>query len=756
MHSSSRNPGGMPLQALRQGAGLFDAARVYMRSDPSADVGGLPSQSTSISTLDELHRAVLAPDWCAFSSRDAQLTMLKTYLTSHFIACVEQGKVVQHLQPDGVASWAVFNTSLLMKTSEEPIYAVLSRLSDDHVPWQLHSWVPECALTAKSQPWNQQHTLFKVPSPAQLIPHPSSIVFTPSHPHEEFRVDEHFWETVDNLVDTLPEALQQHKQLRRLKVEKAMQRGRKHVQYNPSIATPQYCNSSQQLQLLLPLKLEENSNTSHLALVLAMHHTLKGERLYTAVGVQHLLQSYMNARIVMPVNQLWLVQGAQESEHLLVQSSQLSCEQKSMEQHNKDHEKKQHSEREHPPTWLLAVSQHPSAERASSTERQQLRRLQQKKSDDGNSSGSLSWGDEMEEETALSTWSELARDSANKQSDAVNLPAQADSAAKKASSKKTLGPPVACAESVSSPQEHYDGQQRKGCDKPRWDRNMPDAALPKLNIPVLPESFVEDMLYPTNTNASEHPATADAEAAVAEAVQQFGEVRSVFVREHKQREGRFFAIVDLVEWSDTWTRDYLLKYGKTTLNDFYDGDAVLLRRHMDRQDETVANSQSTEKLLAGESQQRQSSGPPTRSGWSKTKKTTRDGKTLYRGQCTSCGFVTEVPFRPVSIGQPPCCKACIQQYGQAWEDEMGKVSEQSQKRGSDIAQPAVAEKQEDAIRGTEDEVRTVERLKDKEKERKESDGDAASVVEKVHGHSSSSGDETEAVPSVDEAVNLVT
>jgi CxxC-x17-CxxC domain-containing protein len=45
-------------------------------------------------------------------------------------------------------------------------------------------------------------------------------------------------------------------------------------------------------------------------------------------------------------------------------------------------------------------------------------------------------------------------------------------------------------------------------------------------------------------------------------------------------------------------------------------------------------------------------------GWSSQSK---GNKTVWSGNCTKCGFVTNVPFRPVVGAKPPLCRTCLGQ-----------------------------------------------------------------------------------------------
>jgi hypothetical protein len=71
---------------------------------------------------------------------------------------VQQGKVIQCCDSVGVAAWACFCTSLLTKHTDEIIYIVLKRSSQEAMggaPWEVYTAVTGDTARDLEQPWNQ-------------------------------------------------------------------------------------------------------------------------------------------------------------------------------------------------------------------------------------------------------------------------------------------------------------------------------------------------------------------------------------------------------------------------------------------------------------------------------------------------------------------------------------------------------------------------------------------------------------------------
>lgn len=277
--------------------------------------------------------------------QDSFLYVLRSYLTMHFLAATEQGRVLEHLDETGCASWALFNTGLLTRKQERPIFAVFKRNEEEGAGWSLCTWATSEEVCASSQPWNRQNRLLKPPTPPAMIESTRDLIFCPTNPAEEFDSDEDFFGHVEAIADSFPSSLQpsvappsSRKAVRFLflvplrnclpqdgqltcealqAVYMAMKRARELAQYNPSIGVPHYVRpygnrGPADVQMLLPLKLEDNSDDTHLALVLNAYHTRKGERVYRAASVLPLANAYICARIIMPVSQPWLLNAVSQ------------------------------------------------------------------------------------------------------------------------------------------------------------------------------------------------------------------------------------------------------------------------------------------------------------------------------------------------------------------------------------------------------------------------------------------------------------
>jgi len=750
MHSPSRNPAGVPLRSLAPGSSFLKNVHVP-ESQPEQCEGKL-------SSLSSLCDSFLPPDWCTFNNPDAQLSTLRTFLSAHFFACVDQGKVLQLLQQDGSASFAVFNTSLIARNSDEPIFAVLSSNPDPSSPpskpWGLFSWVTETELTAASQPWNASHTLHKGPNPATLVPDPTLLVFWPSDRTAEFATGESFDESIDALADVFPPAFQNNACVRHVAVMDAMRRARRRALYEPGVAVPQYCKRTNEVQLLLPLKIDtsDSSTHAHLALVLCAYSTRKGERVYRATSVQRLRTAYMNARIVMPIYQPWLLAGVSDEagpgpENDVIaqplERAQGYTEQQKQQEQQQDYE------------TFLQQKWHPQGQARHRGESGNVSSGHKQSMDGGNSSG-LSWGDEIEDEgnsedarssptsfqhaTTISGCMQRAQNFAAAASKAP--PAKTD-AYTGTSHAVTIAAASSRGGSASANANGNWAASSSATLKPRADESLPEIAAPKLNIPALPESFVHDYIIPGNRDETELPLLSDAEAAVAVAVERFGSVRSVLVREHKQRKGCYFAIVDFARWTDLHTRSALVKEEKLNYPEFYLGETVFMRKHMDKA--LVQQQQQQQQQQHQQMENGSNGGPPTRDGWAKTRKTTKDGKSLYRGKCTSCGFHCEVPFRPVTVGEPPCCKACVQEMRQHHQQLMADKQKQA------LHQQHQWKEQE---HGAEDAVANYDEMHKSDKQdaeeeqclKRSQDGEEEVITKEMRARAdSSSGDETETV-----------
>lgn len=150
--------------------------------------------------------------------------------------------------------------------------------------------------------------------------------------------------------------------------------------------------------------------------------------------------------------------------------------------------------------------------------------------------------------------------------------------------------------------------------------------------------------------------------------------------------------VDMESWSDCVIRDALSAdcTGKTCvrIDDFYRGEHVQMRQNIERLKcrqhryqpigggsgggvEGTFKSDNDDGNDEGGVGAERSSGPSfvkrapraeTLTGWRYTGRyqntVSRNRQPVHEGPCTTCGFVTQVPFRPVEGGLPPRCKSC--------------------------------------------------------------------------------------------------
>ncbi|GBG73376.1 hypothetical protein CBR_g16090 [Chara braunii] len=223
------------------------------------------------------------------------LGCLRAYLNQQFLRLVEQGKVVQCFNEDGRAVWVCFCLGLLAESSEELIYVILQRNESDSMttssgprtPWRLKEFVLLQQLQDAKQPWNALETILDPP--------------------------EKIWDCFEEHIARFPSTLLDAgvtSQTRKQAVMGAIQRASRIVQNNPLAAVPQFVRPIPKapgvIQMLLPLKLDADSNDAHLALVLETSKSRRGGRVYRATKLIPLDCAYINARVLMPLYQPWL------------------------------------------------------------------------------------------------------------------------------------------------------------------------------------------------------------------------------------------------------------------------------------------------------------------------------------------------------------------------------------------------------------------------------------------------------------------
>lgn len=194
-----------------------------------------------------------------------------------------------------------------------------------------------------------------------------------------------------------------------------------------------------------------------------------------------------------------------------------------------------------------------------------------------------------------------------------------------------------------------------------------------INISNLPSRFVQQFLSPPLNWASEPEedesdpekrksalskslveSYGEAESYVERFFSSYGEVTRVLVRENKHYRNNFFAIIEFESWSDLEVRERLLNQEVVYVQDFYENESAVVRKHIDRQKEKRAARHQQ-----ADGKPRAPGGSELRPGWKATGQETKNGKPIFKGNCSSCGRVALVPFRPVMGGAMPRCKNCL-------------------------------------------------------------------------------------------------
>ena len=295
---SEHNINGLPLHGWRpERPGLFTFASVPPRM------------------LDELQAMAKVEQWTL--SGHPPFSVLTEYLNLQFVRLVEQGSVLMAFGNDSEPEWACFCTSLLTRTTEEPIYIVLqvipSHLVTNHC-WTMYSLCTSEKLCDQNAPWNASEPLVQVPERAAFFEDPFDLLYRPPAPAQPLDYDPNFWEATLapkaalDLAATMSKlplaALAPH--ARKQPLDQAVRRAQRQVLVNPRLAVPRYDAHRRALQLLFPLKLDPDSSATHLALAVDILSTRRGARSFRAAAVLLLQEAYPSARAVLPIDQAWL------------------------------------------------------------------------------------------------------------------------------------------------------------------------------------------------------------------------------------------------------------------------------------------------------------------------------------------------------------------------------------------------------------------------------------------------------------------
>eukprot|EP00218_Dolichomastix_sp_CCMP3274_P005504 CAMPEP_0170158912 /NCGR_PEP_ID=MMETSP0033_2-20121228/69384_1 /TAXON_ID=195969 /ORGANISM="Dolichomastix tenuilepis, Strain CCMP3274" /LENGTH=509 /DNA_ID=CAMNT_0010396375 /DNA_START=61 /DNA_END=1586 /DNA_ORIENTATION=+ len=311
---SVENTLGVELVGLDDLESLYEFAHVPTVEE-AAPPPGAPCRS-----LESLQQLVQVEAWApkgSVGNRESSeyLGTLRSYLNAQFLRCVDQGKVVQCFDHSGVAIWACFNTGLLSVVQEELVFAVMrrDRLSTRGTPWVLHVFCNQVRLQEAQAEWSEVEVLIDVPRPAVFLEDPLDQLWCPSVPGVTLDAETQLWGTFEQHFERFPPFLRSpgvSSQARKQAVTAAMQRAVRLAEHNPRLSVPQYVRPSPRalgtVQLLLPLKLEPETNDTHLALVVSIQKSRRGGRVYRATGLLPLERAYSNARAIMPIQEPWL------------------------------------------------------------------------------------------------------------------------------------------------------------------------------------------------------------------------------------------------------------------------------------------------------------------------------------------------------------------------------------------------------------------------------------------------------------------
>ena len=537
---SELNTAGLLLQGWRPDApGLFTFANV----DPSL--------------LDQLEGMAKAEQWGIAGSESSDV--LAEYLDLHFVCLVAQGLVLQSFDEHGVPTWACFCTSLLTRTSEDPIYAVLHSSTRQSAlaqrPWQMYALCTAEVLRDPASPWNATEALVRVPERATFFDDPLDLLYRPPVRSLPLDYDPSFWPAALAPGAALDVAARAANvplaalapQGRKHALDEAVHRAQRQVLANPRLAVPRYDARRRALQLLFPLKLDADAADTHVALAVDILSTRRGARAFRAVAVVALQDAYPSARAVLPIDQAWLSQCVTPS-RMRVQP-QAQQQQQQARSHN-------HAEAEAP-------------------------------------NAPPGFGSKLQcVDTSVHGDDKLASPPTPEPTQPPLAGSVANGTAKEVESEGAS--PVAAVTSAKGSSARR-GFATAGLDNLEVDEDgyiVGDDNCPKLNIPALPLIFVEQFLADVSDGrrgkdrggrkgeiAESYRA---AEDYVSDCFAAWGTVSRTIVRENRHAPDTFFAIVEFVEWTDLEMRQRVLEGEVVRYECFFEHESVGIRRHREK------------------------------------------------------------------------------------------------------------------------------------------------------------------------------
>ncbi|KAJ7296721.1 hypothetical protein O6H91_Y103000 [Diphasiastrum complanatum] len=598
------------------------------------------------------------------------------------LAQVEQGKVIQCFDENAKAVWACFCTGLLSK-NDDFIFCILQRSSYElTTPWHYYCFATSKEIQEPRRPWNALDLLINPPEKARFYDDPLDLIYAPSSKGQAIHVELQCFShgMIDLAVSSLMFAGPLHRAIHTLN-------------HNPLLAVPQFSPKTPgTLQLLLPLKMDSASNRVHASFVLEVSKSRRGERAYHVVDIVTLERGYVNARVLMPIVQSWLLKHVEDSRVCGTEVRPDIC--KSCSLYLQQFQSDPGIFNSHPQKQQAFSPQGLCAGANMSTEFAEI---------DDVSCMSMPMFDEMSLEgvdvaalSELSGFNELSsRNLAmtipnlqamnflnNEQqlrteivhfsypSEKINCtevngshPKEPDSDGSSTSVTRRQAVGMASrwmeVDSSSIQSSIYSRLATLSSSNGKlgtWNREIPsghkqdefveftpaDDACPKMNISALPPRFVAEFL------SEDQGCEQRAERYTHETFGVYGIVNRCIIRENKNHAGKWFAIIEFRIWSDEEIRMKLVAGCEVKFPNFYEGEDVLIRRHKDKHNKLIRTQWSSS-----------TANSPCRPKWVYTGLDTKAGKPLYKGPCTICGCESTVPFKPVVNGQPPRCRSCL-------------------------------------------------------------------------------------------------